>query len=75
MAAAMDKNLRLRSYDLHIKQVENFDGQKMDQILQNCLRRYGLADRVEIIVANSSEVDVGKEPVDLIFIDGDHSYE
>jgi predicted O-methyltransferase YrrM len=75
MAAAMDNNSRLRSYDIHVKMTEFFDGQKMDQILQDSLNRYGLADKVEIIVGNSCEVNVGEEALDLIFIDGDHSYE
>ena len=75
MAAAMDAGAHLCSYDIHIKMKDCFDGEAMDKILCQVLEKYGLSDSVDIIVGNSNQVDVGTEPVDLIFIDGDHSYE
>lgn len=75
MAAAMDKESHLRSYDMHVKMPEHFNGQQMDCNLLKALDRYGLSDRVDIIVGNSQEIDVGRAPIDLIFLDGDHSYE
>lgn len=75
MAAAMDENSELLSYDLHVKMKNYFDGEVMDEVLKNALERYGLSERTRIIVGDSSKVDVGSEPVDLVFIDGDHSYE
>jgi predicted O-methyltransferase YrrM len=74
MAAAMDKNSYLRSYDLHVKMKEYFNGESMDKLLYYILEKYKLANRVKVIVGNSHKVETGKEPIDLIFIDGDHSY-
>lgn len=45
-------------------------------ILNAHLRKAGVTEYVEVVRKTSAEAAVGwKEPIDLIFIDGDHSYE
>jgi predicted O-methyltransferase YrrM len=43
--------------------------------LRGALERYGLADKVHLLVADSRTVDPPPDPLELLFIDGDHSYE
>lgn len=43
--------------------------------LARALTRFGLRDRVEIVVADSRAFPVPGDPLDVVFIDGDHSYE
>lgn len=47
----------------------------LDQSLREALDRYALSDRVDLIVADSRTVTPPPQGCDLIFIDGDHSYE
>jgi predicted O-methyltransferase YrrM len=74
IAAAMHPRSQLRSYDLHVKLTSEFRGDELDAELTEALRRYGLADRVELIVGDSRTVEPPPE-CRLVFIDGDHSYE
>jgi predicted O-methyltransferase YrrM len=74
VATALPDGGELWSYDIHAKLQGEFPGALMDQQLHDALERYGLADRVQIIVADSRTA-IGPERCDLIFIDGDHTYE
>jgi predicted O-methyltransferase YrrM len=64
-AAAMDAGAELWSYDLS----GDFDGE-----LNEALARLGLADRVQLVVADSRSVEL-PGPLRALFIDGDHTYE
>lgn len=48
---------------------------EFDQRLQDALDRYELSDRVHLIVADSRTAAPPAQGCDLVFIDGDHSYE
>jgi predicted O-methyltransferase YrrM len=48
---------------------------EFDQQLERALERYGLAGRVHPIVADSRTAAPPAQGCDLVFIDGDHSYE
>lgn len=49
------------------------DGATLDARLQRILRRYGLADAVNLVIADSATYPPFSH--DVLFIDGDHSYE
>jgi predicted O-methyltransferase YrrM len=70
LAAAMDPSSRLVSYDLYLKWTS---GRKSDDELRGALARYGLEDRVELVVADSRTAD--GPAADLVLVDGDHSYD
>jgi predicted O-methyltransferase YrrM len=66
------------SLDLHVsKTVEGEKGEVADIALDKKLQELGLRNKVEIIVADSHTYDTTSliEKVDILFIDGDHSYE
>jgi predicted O-methyltransferase YrrM len=73
MAAAMDGETVLDSYDLHL--IALHDGKELDRALQRSLARYGLAERVRLHVQDSTAVHPAPESFDLVFVDGNHSYE
>jgi predicted O-methyltransferase YrrM len=75
IAAAMDEHAELWSYDLHVKLTHEFRGTELDVELEDALARYGLADRVHVVVGDSTSVQPPARPCDFVFIDGDHSYE
>ena len=70
LASAMQRDAHLVSYDLHVKATA---GRESDAELREALSRYGLADRVELVVADSRTAE--GPSVDLLLVDGDHSYE
>jgi predicted O-methyltransferase YrrM len=70
LASAMQGDAHLVSYDLHVKATA---GQESDAELREALSRYGLADRVKLVVADSRTAE--GPSVDLLLVDGDHSYE
>lgn len=74
LAAAMSSEARLYSYDLHVKQSYLYSGVELDDELRRALERFGLADRVELAVANSHTVEPPSDTCGLVFVDGDHSY-
>ena len=45
-----------------------------DDALQKALQHCGLEDRVELVTADSGQVEL-EDSVDFVFIDGDHTYE
>ena len=75
LAAATRGRSDLISIDVH--DVLFFEGreQELDAQLRAALSRYGLAERVRLVVADSATADRPASPVDLVLVDGDHSYE
>jgi predicted O-methyltransferase YrrM len=61
---------RVRSIDIDAARAET-DGPELTRVLD----RLGLRDRVEIVVADSRTLPAEPGSVDLVFVDGDHSYE
>lgn len=45
-----------------------------DKYLADCLKTLGLSDRVDLVIGDANEVEADQGSFDLIFIDGDHSY-
>lgn len=77
IAAAMNGNGRLWSIDLGEKEARLYQAgarRPFDEQLADVLSRFNLRN-VEIIVADSRTVELETGEVDLVFIDGDHSYE
>jgi predicted O-methyltransferase YrrM len=75
-ASAMAEGSTLWSYDLHVpSQQADFQGADLDADLSDALARLGLGDGVELIVGDSRIVELPASPIDILFIDGDHSYE
>lgn len=74
LASALAPGSEIFSYDLHVKLVGEFSGADLDRALGGALDRYGLGDEVHLIVGDSRTVEP-PGPFDLVFIDGDHSYE
>jgi predicted O-methyltransferase YrrM len=64
--SALPDGAELWSYDLQ----DRFDGE-----LRDTLDRLGLAQKVHLVVGDSRTVDPPAAPLELLFIDGDHSYE
>lgn len=71
IAAAMDPDARLHSYDLHVEFETDHHGPEQDRHLGAALR-YGLRERVELVVADSRTAALPGS-CDLVFVDGDHS--
>lgn len=69
LAAALQSG-RLDSYDIDTRQGR--DGRELDRQLVAALERYGLSERVHLHVADSRLADLPADPVDMLFIDGDH---
>jgi predicted O-methyltransferase YrrM len=75
MATAMASGSRLWSYDLHVAAREDLVGSELDAELEAALRRLGVDDGVELLVGDSRTVELPPGPFDVLFIDGDHSYD
>lgn len=74
-AAAMAEGSSLWSYDLHVAARPDLRGADLDAELLDALRRLRLDDGVNLVVADSRTVDLPPGPYDILFVDGDHSYE
>jgi predicted O-methyltransferase YrrM len=74
IASAMDDASELWSYDIHVKLTNVFSGEQLDDELREALVRYGLAERVHLIVADSRTAEPPPRQCDLVFVDGDHTY-
>jgi predicted O-methyltransferase YrrM len=72
LAASLDEKSHVWSYDLHVKRTA---GVASDDELRAALARFGLAERVTIVVADSRTAEPPPRPCDLVLVDGDHSYE
>ena len=71
LAASMHPEARLFSYDPHVK----LGREDADGPLRAALARYGLLERTTLIVADSKTAEPPDGPIDLVFVDGDHTYE
>ena len=74
-ASALPEGAELWSYDVHLALRSDMPGAALDAELRDALTRYGLEDKVHLHVADSRTVDPPPEPLELLFVDGDHSYE
>ena len=74
-AAALPEGVELWSYDLHVALRGDMPGAELDAELRDALARYGLEGKVHLVVADSRTVDPPPAPLELLFVDGDHSYE
>jgi predicted O-methyltransferase YrrM len=75
IASAMEPGSELWSYDLHLHGPEGPRGEDLDRELTEALARFGLDAGVRLLVADTRTADQPAEPCDLIFVDGDHSYD
>jgi predicted O-methyltransferase YrrM len=74
-ATAMSPGSTLVSYDLHVALRADLQGADLDRELEAALSRYDLAEDVRLVVGDSRSVDLPEPGLDLVFIDGDHTYE
>jgi predicted O-methyltransferase YrrM len=74
-ASALPDGVELWSYDVHLALRPDMPGAALDGELRDALTRYGLEHKVHLHVADSRTVDPPPEPLELLFVDGDHSYE
>jgi predicted O-methyltransferase YrrM len=72
IAAALADGI-VHSYDIDTRQGR--PGAELDRQLAAALARYGLEERVVLHVADSKRADPPEEPIDLLFVDGDHREE
>jgi len=73
-ASAMAEGSTLHSYDLHAPGL-GLDGAQLDRELAAGLERYGLEDGVHLLVGDSRTILLPESGLDLLFVDGDHTYE
>jgi len=74
-ATALPAGVELWSYDLHVALRGDMPGADLDAELRSALERYDLEGKVHLVVADSRTVDPPPEPLELLFVDGDHTYE
>jgi predicted O-methyltransferase YrrM len=74
-AAALPVGAELWSYDFHVALRPDMPGSELDGELRDALDRFGLGAKVHLLVADSRTADPPPEPLELLFVDGDHSYE
>jgi predicted O-methyltransferase YrrM len=74
-ASALPEGAELWSYDLHVALRPDLSGELLDGELEDALRRLGVAQKVHLVVGDSRTVDPPGQPLELLFIDGDHSYQ
>lgn len=75
LASALPDGARLWSYDLHVALRPDLTGPQLDAELRTALDRFGLADRVELVVGDSRVADPPPQAPSVVFVDGDHTYE
>jgi predicted O-methyltransferase YrrM len=74
-ATALPAGVELWSYDLHVALRPDLPGERLDRELADALARYRLDRKVHLLVADSRTVEPPPAPLELLFVDGDHSYE
>jgi predicted O-methyltransferase YrrM len=72
IASALESGV-LHSYDIPTRQGR--EGAELDRQLAEALDRFGLADRVQLHVADSRTAAPPVTEIDILFVDGDHSEE
>jgi len=75
LASALPDGAELWSYDLHVALRPDLTGPELDRDLNAALTRFGLADRVHLLVVDSRVADPPPRPCELVFVDGDHTHE
>ena len=80
MALACQHNTRGKVYGIDPHEPTAWSdtgaGKGTEEFLRERLRMYGLEDRCEVVRATSAEAAKNWDrPIDLLFIDGDHTYE
>jgi predicted O-methyltransferase YrrM len=73
LASALTAGGHLTSIDLHLGM--GVLSKSYDEELKGALRTLGWSDRVDLIVGDSRSYDNQRFKTDLLFIDGDHTYE
>jgi predicted O-methyltransferase YrrM len=74
VASALPEGAELWSYDFHVALRADMAGAELDAELTAALERFGLRDRVHLVVGDSRVVEPPRECA-LVFVDGDHTYE
>ena len=74
-ASALPEGIQLWSYDFHVALRPDMPGEQLDAELHDALVRLGVADHVHLVVGDSRTVEPPSHELELLFIDGDHSYE
>jgi predicted O-methyltransferase YrrM len=74
-ASALPAGVELWSYDFHVALRPDMPGAQLDEELRTALDRYGLGEKVHLLVADSRTAEPPSGELELLFIDGDHSYE
>jgi predicted O-methyltransferase YrrM len=74
-ASALPDGVELWSYDFHVALRPDMPGEQLDAELHDALERYGLAHKVKLLVADSRTAEPPPAALEVLFIDGDHSYE
>lgn len=74
LASAVPEGAELWSYDLHVALRADLSGPQLDSELTSALERYGLLDRVHLVVGDSRVVEPPPRECALVFVDGDHTY-
>jgi predicted O-methyltransferase YrrM len=75
LASALPDGAELWSYDLHVALRPDMSGPQLDSELAAALARYGLTDRVHLVVGDSRTAEPPPRPCALVFVDGDHTYQ
>ena len=75
LASGMHEGSTLWSVDLHVPLTPDLPGEDLDLDLVRALERFGLERSVRLVVGNSRTVELPPGPLDLLFVDGDHSYD
>ena len=73
LAAALDPRSLVVSIDNYSK-AGTREGEEVEAELRQVLARFGLTERVQLVVADSTTVPVDYDQYELIFIDGEHTY-
>lgn len=75
LAAALPAGVELWSYDFHVALRPDMPGRELDEELRAALARFGLESKVRLLVADSRTAEPPPGELELLFVDGDHSYE
>jgi predicted O-methyltransferase YrrM len=75
LASALPEGAELWSYDLHVALRADLTGAQLDAELRGALERYGLTEKVQLVVGDSRTADAPSSAPSVVFVDGDHTYE